>query len=108
MVDRKINDELLNVLTNILAAEEHLLEEKKLDLNKLKSARIIRDKLILLIFKDNKNIFAKWCILKHLLLSYEHMLESIPKEDNEHLKVALKDIANKIKELIDSVLFDIN
>lgn len=106
-IDKNVNDEMLSALTNILSVEEHLLQESKIDITKIKDIREIRDNIIILLFGDNKNIFAKWCVLKHLLLSYEHILECIPKENDNNLKSILSDISLKIKKIIDEILFEI-
>ena len=87
-------------LTNILSAEEHILSDvDNFDFYILKEIREIRDSILILLFENNQNIFSKWCILKHLLLSYEHILESIPKNNEMEIKIALKNISKKIKNL---------
>ena len=104
-VDKDNKEELILALTNILAAEEHILSDiDNFDFHILKNLREIRDEILILLFKDNKNIFSKWCILKHTLLSYEHILESIPKNNEIEIKIALKNISIKIKNNIDIIL----
>ena len=44
---------------------------------------------LMLYIRGNKNIFSKWCILKHMLLAYNHILESIPKNNEINLKISL-------------------
>ena len=104
-INKDKKEELVLSLMNILAAEEHMLDEpENFDFHILKNIREIRDSILMLLFSGNKNIFAKWCILKHMLLAYEHVLESIPKNNEMEIKIALKNISIKIKKNIDIIL----
>lgn len=108
-IDKNNKEELILSLLNILSAEEHILSDAdNFDFYILKEIREVRDSILILLFENNQNIFSKWCILKHLLLSYEHILESIPKNNEMEIKIALKNISKKIKNLIDVTLEQIN
>ena len=48
-IDKNVNDEMLSALTNILSVEEHLLQESKIDITKIKDIREIRDNIIILL-----------------------------------------------------------
>ena len=104
-INKDKKEELVLSLMNILAAEEHMLDEpENFDFHILKNIREIRDSILMLLFTGNKNIFAKWCVLKHMLLAYEHILESIPKNNEINIKISLKNISKKIKENIEIIL----
>ena len=108
-IDKNNKEELILSLVNILSAEEHILSDiDNIDFYILKEIREVRDNILILLFENNKNIFSKWCILKHLLLSYEHILESIPKNNEIEIKIALKNISKKINNLINITLEQIN
>src|SRR5574343_530065 len=90
---------------NILSAEEHMLDDtENFDFHIMKNIRDTRDEILMILFSGNKNIFAKWCILKHMLLTYNHILESIPKNNEMNLKISLKNITKKIKANIEIIL----
>ena len=90
---------------NVLSAEEHMLDDtENFDFHIMKNIRDIRDEILMILFSDNKNIFSKWCILKHMLLAYNHILESIPKNNEINLKISLKNISKKIKANVEIIL----
>lgn len=106
-VDRELLDEKLLELMNVLATEEHYLElmvNNTLELNIVK-IRNIRNAIIESMFDLEKtNIKEVWCILKHLLLSYQHSLEIISKTENEETKNNLKNISFAISSEINKII----
>ena len=104
-VNKDKKEELVLALMNVLSAEEHMLDDtENFDFHIMKNIRDIRDEILMILFSGNKNIFAKWCILKHMLLAYNHILESIPKNNEINLKISLKNISKKIKVNIEIIL----
>ena len=104
-INKDKKDELVLALMNVLSAEEHMLDDtENFDFHIMKNIRDIRDEILMILFSGNKNIFAKWCILKHMLLAYNHILESIPKNNEINLKISLKNISKKIKTNVDIIL----
>ena len=104
-VNKDKKEELVLALMNILSAEEHMLDDTtNFDFHIMKNIRDTRDEILMILFSGNKNIFAKWCILKHMLLAYNHILESIPKNNEINLKISLKNISKKIKENVEIIL----
>lgn len=104
-VNKNKKEELVLALMNVLSAEEHMLDDtENFDFHIMKNIRDTRDEILMILFSGNKNIFAKWCILKHMLLAYNHILESIPKNNEINLKISLKNISKKIKANIEIIL----
>ncbi len=78
---RGVKEEFLYALANMLALEEHLFEEAAA--SSIAEARSRRKFLLdvgvrMLYDKDLSDVRLRrtWCILKHLLLAYYHILET--------------------------------
>lgn len=116
--DKRNKEEILLALMNILATEEHLLEmvlddaqiQKRILANDLLNVALIeiraqRNMVIKFLFsdKEKENLKSLWCVLKHSILAYQHLLESINKEDDYQQKVEIMITAKKQKIFINNI-----
>lgn len=97
-MDRMKNKEFRLSVSNLVAAEEHIIEmmcsaeteeTKKMLFNELKSLKTQRNMLLTDNGKepDRDISFNKWCLLKHLLLSQYHLMEWVNQSDREFEEV---------------------
>lgn len=87
------NKEFRLSITNLIAAEEHIIEmmcntddkeQRKLLFDELKNVKSQRNILLTDNNEDERNVeFNKWCLLKHLMLSEYHLIEWVNQSKRE-------------------------